>query len=268
MVKKNFANKRHHTVLFKHVDLLILLQPYQTIYDRSIYKMSDALNDRNITNYHKTMDNIIKSGVAPSRLVSIISLMNPLFFIANDTNVEMFVRFISHFDICHERLRQNGTNWMTSRSETGAEILSNGKMIVSYVSLRMVANKVRFEIKQDIAGFLISFIQADDYTGKCGIDADTFDDFKTVNGIKLTIPRINRTDYPFLRSIDAAINASLAEMQTIESNSTKEINKQNANGDALLATLNSFCFLIVFVSIFSSVSGFTSVLGIRSINFY
>lgn len=53
----------------------------------------------------------------------------------------------------------------------------------------------------------------DDIRGKCGVDADTWDDFKVADGVVLNIPKRNESTFPLLKTINEAITLTLDEMQ-------------------------------------------------------
>lgn len=254
-VTKNYVHERQHNALFKHFDFINFVYYYRLIQDKNTYKLNDGLGDRNITQIEKSISNIVESGVSPSKIVLFLSLLGLMFSMPVHSNAERFVGFISYDEFCQHR-----GNYTKFSSGTGSIIVSKGKTFFLYENARMIANHVRFGIRKGLAGFNVAYIQLDDYTTNCGIDVDIFDDFNIAKDMKLTVPGFNRTDFPAMRSINAAITLSLMEIQKTKKNVTKT--EINHNGNSPLVVLNRFCLLMAFVSILISLPCFTRPFGI------
>lgn len=84
--------------------------------------------------------------------------------------------------------------------------------IIQYDCSRLIANKIRKAMKQNLAGILISYLSSDDSIGKCGIESDTFDDFNSTDGVTLHLPKRNYTTFSALHTINEAIEITLDEM--------------------------------------------------------
>lgn len=81
-------------------------------------------------------------------------------------------------------------------------------------SRRSIANKVRFAMKRGLAGIMPVYIPYDDIDGYCPMDnvEDTYGDFKTSNGVNLTLPVLREPNVSFLFTINEAIDMTFDEI--------------------------------------------------------
>lgn len=266
-VPHNFIPKNYNLISLSYsVDFLIFVQTYDYVAGKlNDYTISKGLQDRNITQIQKKIGEFIDSGVLPSKLVIYLNPQGLLFFISEF--YEKFRRFISYHEICQEPQRNVSQNWNKTYDKTGSDILHqfNGNysnnLFIIYESLRTVANEGRFAVQNGLAGFLTGPIHFDDYSGICGIDADTFEDFKSNDSIKLIIPIGKSTTFPLIRTINAAIVVTSKFNEKIESETPlptttsavkpnifknlTQINDPHINGAAINVIINSLCLLAV-----------------------
>lgn len=80
-------------------------------------------------------------------------------------------------------------------------------------SSRSIANKVRFAMKRGLTGVAMDFLDFDDVFGKCGIDNDTFEDFKPIEGVTLKFPKRTDPTFLLLRTVNEAIDVTMDEIK-------------------------------------------------------
>lgn len=243
-ITKDFVHTPHHGMvgLSKHIDYLNIMQLY---FNQPNYTMQRALEDRNITRNQENIDDLIFMGVSPSKVLMYICLTGPFFVIRNSTGEEKFGGYTTYIDICH--WISQSTNYEKFESGTGLVVLRDQvkKLIILFESTRMIANEVGFAIRQGLGGFFVP-VANDDFTGRCTIDSDTFDDFKNADGVKMKISIPNGTKWPVLKTINATIGVSLELVQSLAENSTNhtENNEQNKNGTEPNAVFSSVCSFV------------------------
>lgn len=78
---------------------------------------------------------------------------------------------------------------------------------------RVIANKIRFAMRNSSAGAVINGVELDDPHGRCNFEKDTYNDYKSVlRGVILNIPT-QTNDYPFFTNIvNEAIIVALDEI--------------------------------------------------------
>lgn len=99
--------------------------------------------------------------------------------------------------------------------------LTHEDFVFSFAGSRSIANQVRFAMKRHFGGVSASIVSNDDVYGTCGLDTDTWDDFKVPDGMGSMLKRTN-AKFPLLKTINEAITLSLDEMkyQTIPPKNT------------------------------------------------
>lgn len=258
VTKNNVPAKYNLSSIIEYVDFLIVIQTNHQN-GRPDYSLTEAMIDRNIMRIQENLVDLINCGVPASKIVMFVNFVGPL-FIMPDNGHEQFNRFLSYQEICTGLMSdEDGSNWEQSENETGSLILWNriSKMIVQFESTRMIANEVRFAIKQGLAGFATSSIVTDDYTGKCGIDTDTYNDFIPIDGVTLNIPEQTSTNFPLLRTINSAIVVTLDEIEqeiAYNENTIVPINSSNepcSNEAASYFMLNALCAFIIIIHVLS-----------------
>lgn len=77
-------------------------------------------------------------------------------------------------------------------------------------SSRVIANKIRFAVRNDLAGALNSGVDLDDHQNRCErIDIHTYDDYSLVSGVNLNIPKRTGRKPFFVNILNEAIIVAL-----------------------------------------------------------
>lgn len=215
-IPSNFDAKHCDLVaLSKTVEFIILLQSYEKMdnFDE-VYKEADAFKLLSISNVQNNIEELIDSGVPPSKIIAGILLDGPTFKATSDGESK-FDGLIKYNEMCKENKSDiNGkTNWKQYDGGFDSSVLSKSDDQYNVVieNTRSIANKVRFTIKKGLAGIAAFNIQYDDFEGYCFIPRDTFDDFKT-ESVTLTFPKRTDPTFPLLRTINEAIDVALDEL--------------------------------------------------------
>lgn len=126
--------------------------------------------------------------------------------------------------------------------------------VVTFDTTRSVANKMRYAIRQDLAGVMVWSVDTDDFLGDCTAEQDTFADFGDSAGIRLQIPKREYNNYPLLRTMNTAL--IVAEDELRQENEIRKQEKENEiehgePGSANVISLKSYLIgSIIFVFIF------------------
>lgn len=192
--------------LSKLVEFINFVQDYN-------YRINLATKSMELSNVQNKIEKLIKCGVSPKKIVMGIHFTGPGFLVTSSgkSNFQQIHRYEA---ICTEMLDEP-LKWEKSISSSGISILTKygtTNMVIILENSRSIANKVRFAMKRGLAGVSPFFIFADDVSGKCGIEADTFNDFKPAGGMALNIPKRTQPEFPFFRTIREAIDVTLQEM--------------------------------------------------------
>ncbi|XP_049540566.1 probable chitinase 2 [Anopheles darlingi] len=134
--------------------------------------------------------------------------------------------FMGYNEICEE-LKRNPSDWRLSWDAVSAEMVASksndtASQVIVYDSTRSIAKKVRFAMRQKLAGLLVWSIDTDDFSGFCKPELDTYEDFaEKVNISLLSIPPPVNGKYPLLKTINNAI--VLAAEELAQENVTPDI---------------------------------------------
>lgn len=164
--------------------------------------------------HSRYMENLIQMGVPPSKIIVQIEFIGRGIIAPDPTH-----QTIGYYEIC-ELLSTDPIKWTKywdSEVEAGIARRDNGfadKMdIIVYPNSRKMAKATRNIIRRKLAGVVAFTLNSDDYLGKCGIDKDTYDDFRPVNGVTLNIPKTNATSFPLLRTINDSMAVAIDEIK-------------------------------------------------------
>lgn len=163
-------------------------------------------------------------------------------------------------EIC-EALSNKSSGWTKdwdSRTAQGIarhHDLSGKTKVVTFDTTRSVANKMRYAIRQDLAGVMVWSVDTDDFLGDCTAEQDTFADFGDSAGIRLQIPKREYNNYPLLRTMNTALIVAADEL--IQENEIRKQEKENEiehgeSGSATVISLTSSYLIgmMIFVFIF------------------
>lgn len=118
--------------------------------------------------------------------------------------------------ICREISDFHNSNYnKTYYSESGAGVAIHTQKdrVFMYDSSRVIANKIRFVMRNNLGGAFISSPISDDREGKCEFDDDTYDDYNSISGVELNIPiRLNKEFY-FIKFVNESIYVALDEIE-------------------------------------------------------
>lgn len=200
------------------------------------------------------VDEIIKLGV-PSKKI-IIELNNNIWsdrvgkFTLSDFNsfLNSFKVYLTYREMC-DLLSNNkiiSKEYDMNAEEMVARYIdTESKEVYSirYKNTRILANTTRRAMRRNLGGVCITSIVADDAEGRCNIEMDTFDDFKTNSNATLNIPIRRDATFPILRTINQAIELSLDEMhvpRTLNNNYMNSGNQSNTmtGWDSFFTNLN------------------------------
>ncbi|XP_055305034.1 probable chitinase 2 [Sitodiplosis mosellana] len=159
------------------------------------------------------IDGLIRMGVASSKIVIKTEFMG-----RGRISPDSIHKTLGYNEVC-EMLSSNGeSKWVQYYDhEVKAKIAKRengiGKQmdVIVFPSSRTIANEMRYFVRRELAGALAYTLNVDDYLGKCGMDDDTFNDFRTISGVTLKIPMRHNTTFPLLRTMNDAILVAIDE---------------------------------------------------------
>ncbi|XP_055304986.1 probable chitinase 2 isoform X2 [Sitodiplosis mosellana] len=172
----------------------------------------EAISDLHITNMEKRINEIISRGFPSSKVVMNLYFYGyPIHRFGSDS----FSGGQPYNQLCNSNLNDKTSGW-ERHYHTGANLVTlqakneNSEIRgVIFHNTRSMANLARLAIKFGLAGVAVVSINFDDFRGKCGIEEDTFDDFKPTTKFSMDILK---RKFPLLRTINEAITVSLDEI--------------------------------------------------------
>lgn len=200
------------------------------------YRMNEAYELYSKSNVENKLNELLGLGVPSSKIILSLPFSGAGFIDAlNDTNNAKFERMYGYNVVC-QMLAYRPWYWEKSYDNSNLYILrSKSNQTVIIDSSRSIANKVRFAIKQNLAGFMAEAITLDDYDCYCECDKDTFKDFKTVDEVNLKFPKRINHRLPLLHTINEAIDVTLDEMAQEDKIPTTTTTEKTSSTDATLS---------------------------------
>ncbi|XP_055536395.1 probable chitinase 2 [Wyeomyia smithii] len=216
--------------LSKYLDFLhIMCYDYNGSWNRKIGPNA-PLQSRDVLNVEYTIEHLMALGAPSSKIVMGLPFYGRTFLtpskrakIGDDSDDKGFAGpstnengFMGYNEVC-EALKENPEGWNVAWDPTASEAIAtmlDGNMtkVVIYDSTRSMANKVRFAIRQNLAGLMIWSVDTDDFNGVCEPENDTFADFGDQIRVKLDIPPPIQDKYKLLRTVNDAIIVATDEL--------------------------------------------------------
>lgn len=205
------------TFLYESLDFPVLSQYFDFIqfalheYDPPLeaFNVNYALASRNIYDLENVIVNLIKMGVPSSKILAEVIFMGiELNFMSLST------KHLTYYQIC-DKITNSQTNWIRRYdSEMGLEIATQkwGRyeyQVLIFENSRSIANKIRFAVKHNLAGALVSCVNTDDYAGRCKIDENTYADYELNVNDTLKSSNRNYNTFPLLNTVNDAIEIAV-----------------------------------------------------------
>lgn len=230
--------------LSKLLDFMhIMCYDYGGMWDKKV-SANAPLRSEGVLSVEYTIQYLIKLGASPSKLVMGIPFYGRTFLtnlngyygdLSKDDSFQgPYTRengFLGYNEIC-TNLSNKTSGWTTSWDAETAQAIARYRdeemgetKVVTYDSTRSVANKMKFAMEQGLGGAMVWSIDTDDFLGDCEQELDTFSDFASTPGVKLTIPKRINANYPLLRTINEGIALALDEID--QENAIKEQEREN-----------------------------------------
>jgi len=258
--------------------LHIMCYDYGGAWDRRV-TANAPLTSEGTLNVKSTIEHLIQMGASPSKIVMGLPFYGRTFITKLEGNLEdatleqgftgPYTResgFMGYNEICDVLTNKTSgwtSEWDGNTSQGVArfkDLTKNETRVAVYDTSRSIANKVRYAVRNNLAGSMIWSVDTDDFRGECNNEEDTYTDMlATVRpGITLNIPKRFNTNYPLLRTInEATVIASEeidAEVASGVADKDNEIPHgdvpQNDKGSAVQVTL---CFSAILWSALSHV---------------
>lgn len=212
----------------------------------------NGLNVLNIMNLKKMLAKMITLGVPASKLVMVLNFEGNELFRTEKVNAVQNVP-ITYSEICKIYKDDGGLNWEifydadASLAYLKKKHKTNKMADVVFQNPRSIVNRVRLAMRLNLVGVTIHVINSDDVYGKCHIDEDTFDDFKS--SAPLSITTENR---PLLRIINDAIQIALIKKPAINQIDDVEINAASGhmcNAYMVFVLLGLYCISLSSITL-------------------
>ncbi|XP_055628693.1 probable chitinase 2 [Toxorhynchites rutilus septentrionalis] len=258
--------------LSKYLDFLhIMSYDYNGSWNRKIGPNA-PLQSRDVLNVEYTIEHLLALGAPSSRIVLGLPFYGRTFVtsskrakMGDESDEKGFSGpstkengFMGYNEVC-EAIKQNPDGWNVSWDSEACEAIAtmvegNTTKVVIYDSTRSIANKVRFAIRQNLAGLMIWSVDTDDFNGLCDPEKETYADFGDHDNIKLNIPPPVKQKYKLLKTVNDAIVVATDELNQENeiSNIPEEVegstHKVPSAGDfgQSLANAATFTALLVF----------------------
>lgn len=245
--RRKITEKYNYTALSEHVKFIYFSQ---VLY----YSKGEMINMRKITQLENRFRPLIELGIPSTKILMDLYFLG--FQFRSNGTFDKHRDNLKYNDICHLWLKDGASKWHKHFDNTSSLAYLKNKnqsdeiSEIIYESTRAVANRVQLAVaKLNLAGVVTLPMNVDDYSGKCGTDEDTFDDFEQ----NFTVNKMDKT-YPLLRTINAAmdllVNGTTSIYETDESAAGGSATNESTTGDNSSAPMSIFsAYYIIFVLI-------------------
>lgn len=232
-VSNNFNVEKYElSTLSKYVDFMSFIQIYSDP-STEYLTINEALQARAASNVEQKVIDLLESVVPSTKIVIGVQFGGPELFTTMNANyrASKLNAILSYNSICN--LISNETLKWEWQNYNGLTLLKNKNesRVIVFESTRSIANRMRFVVSRNLAGVVINSIDMDDFSDKGKIDEDTFDDFEISNEITMNFQQQNGTNFPLLRTINAAIITAISE-------TSKQGNFENISDEIIISNHN------------------------------
>ncbi|XP_055686858.1 probable chitinase 2 [Lutzomyia longipalpis] len=252
--------------LSNYLDFMhIMCYDYSGSWDKKVGPNA-PLDNNGILDISTTISHLLARGASPSKLVLGLPFYGRTFiaqgegYFGDPTDDKGFPGpytkesgFMGYNEIC-AAIQDPSAAWTVSWDAATDQAVARQKgaetgetKVVTFDSSRSIANKIRYAIKHKLAGAMVWSIDTDDFLGNCKPDNETFVDFVSRPGVKLTFPRRPKGNYPLLRTINEALVVAQSEADQLRD--IKEHEKENEIPHGASAKITQIYFLPIFVII-------------------
>lgn len=136
--------------------------------------LQNALKAHNIHDFHYIINQVVQLGVPSTKILMDIRFQGLDMHLDSKFNIS-HSEYCSSVFICVQSLYKNYS--LTYDSEFGVGIAMNMKKNHGYLieSSRVIANKMRFAMRNSLAGAVIDGVELDDPSDRCNFEKDTYD---------------------------------------------------------------------------------------------
>lgn len=227
-IVENDLEEYNFAELSKYYDHITYIYGYPII-----HTVKDALKVRNISHIEEQIESLTAMDIPPAKIIIGLPFESPQFLTTLINGESNFEGPINYNAMCRVWSSETKYKWLrTFNEETGLAIAQSQKFhtgnvySIVYDSSRSIANKIRYAMKKGLGGVTTGLLHADDFHGHCELDADTYLDFKPIDGVILNIPQRNSSMFALVRTISEAIEVTLDEVAQeikLRSNSPRHI---------------------------------------------
>lgn len=242
-------------LLSNHLDYLhIMCYDYHGAWDKKVGPNAPLTSDDHL-DVEFTIEHLLKLGASPGKIVLGLPFYGRSFIehadgTADETGFQgPYTRengFLGYNEVCS--VVKNGTwdlSWDTKTAQAYARQSVPEKSdtkVIAYDTSRSIANKVRFGVRQDLAGFMVWSLDTDDFLGKCSLDKDTYADFGNIEKYNQVLKSRTNKNFPLLRTINEAATIASDEWEKdrdseneVDSNDKSAAGLQSYKYSAVLA---------------------------------
>lgn len=252
----------------------IMCYDYGGSWDKRV-SANAPLTSNDVLSVQYTVQYLIELGASPSKIVMGLPFYGRTFLTSlkgnfgdesNDIGFQgPYTRengFLGYNEIC-DMLTDRLSGWESYYDIPTAQAVARKRddgegqtKVVIYDSTRSVASKIRFMVRQKLAGAMVWSVDTDDFRGECDLSDDTYADYKPEAGVRLSVPKRINSNYPLLRTINEAI--VVAEDELRQENEHKDESENEiphgpdeedspGNGFRLLENIFVIMFAVSFV---------------------
>lgn len=247
-------------VLSANLDFMhIMTYDYHGSWDKKVGPNA-PLSSEDLLNVEYSIEHLINLGASPHKLVLGLPFYGRTFMALDDGPLngptdEMGFQgpytkengFMGYNEVCSTI--QNDTwkmSWDSKTAQAYARQSLPGQSktrVIAFDTSRSIANKVRFGVRQELAGFMVWSLDTDDFLGKCPFDKDTYEDFGTVE--KQLVSRVNK-NFPLLRTINEAAVIATEEWQS-DRDSQNEVDSNDSQAGSAASIKYSSMLVVLLV---------------------
>lgn len=213
--------------LSEYVDYVHLIPKYDYL---EIWPGSDrvenVLKERGISNIEYTINRLINSGVASTKIILGLEFIGLYFNSILDLSLKhaTFRKTMGYNDVCNllsndpeskwDKFFDDATNMNIAKHESKAFFMIRRIKVLVFENSRSIANKVKLILNHRLGGALAFPINMDDHDGHCGIENDTFDDFSTLGTFDSR--NTQNATQPLLKTINYVLRIAPFEEQGLQ----------------------------------------------------
>lgn len=207
--KGDLAQDHRYAVLSKYLDFM----HFTLLYTSNHEHPDNAQKQYGILNLKSLIESLLRWNVPSTKIVIGLKFGGLEYDVVSGN-----IKDLGYDQMCNEFANDETKRWKKSYNADNSLAVAKQldafipfyRRIFVFENTRSIANRMQYVVERNLGGAMAVLMNTDDFSGKCGMDADTYADFNIAEDMMNFQP--NESQFPLLQTINDAIVVATDKM--------------------------------------------------------